>query len=94
MQSRNLGTSLSTGIFYFQGVWSSFFPVYRRLKEELDKKSIGDVKVVTGSMGRDLTRDVNFSNKATGGILIALGIYMAHLREVVFGRTNVSDINV
>ncbi len=78
---------------YFQGVWSSFLPVYKRLKEELGKESIGDVKVVTASIGLSMATDVSFNNKESGGIVITLGVYMAHLAEVVFGRIKPETIH-
>ncbi len=74
-------------------MWASFFPVYKRLKEELDKESIGDVKVVTASIGLGMATDVAVNNKETGGIVITLGVYMAHLAEVVFGRIKPDTIH-
>ena len=78
---------------YFQGLWSSFFPVYRRLKEELGKESIGEVKVVTASIGLSMATDAAVNNKESGGIVITLGAYMAHLAEVVFGRIKPDTIH-
>ncbi len=67
--------------------------MYRRLKEELDQESIGDVKVVTASVGVNLATDVAFNNNETGGTIIELGAYMIHLAEAVFGRTKPETIH-
>ncbi len=66
--------------------------MYRRLKEELDKETIGDVKVVTASIGVNLAMDVAFNNKESG-TFIHLGPYMIHLAEAVFGRTKPETIH-
>lgn len=34
-----------------EGIWSRFFPTYMRLREEIDKGSIGDVLQVFVSFG-------------------------------------------
>jgi dihydrodiol dehydrogenase / D-xylose 1-dehydrogenase (NADP) len=33
--------------FLLEGIWSRFFPVYRHLRRELRKRSIGDVQMIT-----------------------------------------------
>ena len=38
----------------FQGFWSRHFPAFKQLCEEIDKKSIGEVKMITVYHGQDI----------------------------------------
>ncbi len=67
--------------------------MYRRLEEELEKDRIGEVKVVTASVGGNMTNEAAFTNKEFGGIFIGVGVNMAYLAEVVFGRIKPQKIN-
>jgi dihydrodiol dehydrogenase / D-xylose 1-dehydrogenase (NADP) len=39
------------GLFLMEAVWSRFFPAYKRLKEELEKGTVGEILQVLVSFG-------------------------------------------
>jgi predicted dehydrogenase len=40
-----------------QAIWSRFFPAYLKLKEEIEKGTIGEVKQVIAAMGLSFPED-------------------------------------
>ncbi len=79
--------------YILQGILASFFPLYRRLEEELVKERIGDVKVVTASLGADITALPAYTNKKFGGAIMTFGPDMAYLAEVTFGKIKPEKIH-
>lgn len=74
-------------VFLMEGVWSRFFPIYSRVKEEIAKGTIGDVMSVQVSMGfavheRDRTKFRRFG----GGGIYDFGIYPIQFGNWIFGE--------
>ncbi|OXA52541.1 trans-1,2-dihydrobenzene-1,2-diol dehydrogenase [Folsomia candida] len=77
------------GLFLMEGIWSRFFPTYMRLREEIDKGSIGDVLQVFVSFGVPISEVDRIKKKEFGGgSVLDIGIYCVQLAQYVFGGDN------
>ncbi|CAG7826362.1 unnamed protein product [Allacma fusca] len=74
-------------LFLMEAIWSRFFPAYKRLKEELDKGTIGDVLQVIVSFGVKI-EDVDRLRlkELGGGTVLDLGVYCVQFASLVFGE--------
>jgi scyllo-inositol 2-dehydrogenase (NADP+) len=76
-----LTVAKSKNLLFMEGMKPPFFPLYRKLKEQLLTDSIGKVGYVrAGSSVADLSTDhPNFSFNLIGGSIMQIGIYEAFL---------------
>ncbi|KAH8413378.1 hypothetical protein KR009_010476 [Drosophila setifemur] len=73
-------------ILEFPGMWSRFFPSYKRLRELLNSDAIGEVTQVKLQHGFRLAHMERVCCRSLGGsILLDLGIYALQLGQFVFG---------
>jgi len=70
-------------LFLMEAYWSRFFPVYKLLRTELDKGSIGQPKLVQANFGFPLNSDV-LSKELASGTLLGVGCYCTMLSMFVF----------
>ncbi|XP_014662222.1 PREDICTED: trans-1,2-dihydrobenzene-1,2-diol dehydrogenase-like isoform X2 [Priapulus caudatus] len=74
-------------LFLMEGIWSRFFPIYTRIKEEIRKGTIGDVMSVQVSMGFAVhERNRTKFRKFGGGGLYDFGIYPIQFANWVLGK--------
>ncbi|CAH1781193.1 unnamed protein product [Owenia fusiformis] len=72
-------------LFFMEGLWSRFFPVYRQLRHELDTQSLGTVRYLHATLGSPITGVPRLVKKELGGgSLLDLGIYLLQLACFVF----------
>ncbi|XP_074662148.1 trans-1,2-dihydrobenzene-1,2-diol dehydrogenase-like [Tubulanus polymorphus] len=69
--------------FLMEGVWSLFFPAMVRLREELERETVGEPTIVTGHFGMKLDSSVNMYGP-DGGSLIHLGMYLVAFARYIF----------
>ncbi|TWR26472.1 Gfo/Idh/MocA family oxidoreductase [Mucilaginibacter pallidiroseus] len=76
-----LAVAKQTGRLFMEAMKPPFFPLYVKLKEHLEKDTIGKVGYVrAGSSVADISRDhPNFSYELAGGSLMQICIYEAFL---------------
>jgi len=73
-------------LFLMEGIWSRFFPVYKRLKEELDKGTVGEVVQLIVPFCTLLTHKERCSLKELGGgTVLDVGVYCVQFTSFVFG---------
>jgi len=76
----------SKGLFLMEAIWSRFFPAYRRLKEEIEKGSIGKVLQVYASFSVEIAEiDRAKLKELGGGGILDIGIYCVQFALWVFG---------
>lgn len=63
------------GVFLMEACWSRFFPVYRTLKEGLDSKEFGELKVITAHFGNSCLAENRFRPDMGATPLNDIGIY-------------------
>jgi dihydrodiol dehydrogenase / D-xylose 1-dehydrogenase (NADP) len=75
-------------LFLMEAIWSRFFPAYRRLKEELDKGTIGEVLQVVASFGQKIDEIDRLRMKTLGGgTVLDLGVYCVQFASLIFGES-------
>lgn len=84
-----LATARETGRLFMEGMKPPFFPLYRKLKEHLEKDPIGEVGYVrAGSSVAGLGPEhPNFSHAGIGGGIMAIAPYEAFLAVDWLGDT-------
>jgi len=72
-------------LFFMEAIWSRFFPAYLKLKEELEKGTIGEVKQVIVGMGLQFPEE-NWrrSKELGGGTVLDMGTYCCQFATLVF----------
>jgi predicted dehydrogenase len=79
----------STGLFCMEAMWMRFLPAIARLRELLEQKVIGEVRVLCADLGFPARYDPAsrlFDPKRGGGALLDLGVYPLSLASLVLGR--------
>lgn len=72
-------------LFFMEAIWSRFFPAYQRLKEELAKGTIGEVKQVLVTMGIAFDdADWRKDQKQGGGTVLDMGTYTCQFTTLAF----------
>ena len=67
-------------------MWTRFLPPYSYLKQQLDEKTIGDVKVVQATFGLKMDDVPRVSDPKLGGsVLLDIGVYTLNVADMVFG---------
>ena len=77
------------GIFLMEAMWLLFLPVYRQVQRWLDSRKIGDVRLVTSSLGFLARRDLEdrlLNPALAGGTVLDLGVYAMAVSQLVFQR--------
>lgn len=65
-------------LFIMEALWIEFLPAYKKIKEIINNKIIGDIKDITVSYGFDTNDDRKirkFDSNLAGGALLDIGIY-------------------
>lgn len=75
----------SKKLFLMEAIWSRFFPAYLRLREEIEKGTIGDVIQVRVEMGLQFPED-NWrrSKEVGGGTVLDMGTYTTQFATLCF----------
>lgn len=66
-QEEVLNASKINNRFFMEGLWTRFFPSILKLKQELDNKTIGEVKFYNGNFTVPINNVDRLKNKALGG---------------------------
>lgn len=73
-------------VFFMEAIWSRCFPAYHRIKEEIEKGTIGEVIGVTVEFGQPISDRERFRNPSIGGGgLMDIGIYVIQFALMAFG---------
>ena len=75
-------------LFFCEAMWSRFFPCERKVREWLDDKLIGEIRLVSSDFG--FNAPVNpesriFKPELGGGALIDMGVYTIAFATMVYG---------
>ena len=75
-------------VFFLEGMWTRFFPAFRKALEWVRSGRIGEPKVLHAVFGYDATSDKaqwRFQHDMAGGALLDVGIYPLALTFAMFG---------
>ncbi|XP_017889568.1 trans-1,2-dihydrobenzene-1,2-diol dehydrogenase-like [Ceratina calcarata] len=74
-------------LFLMEAIWSRCFPVYERLKKELEKNTVGEIHQVIVPFGFQLTDVERMTSKSLGaGTVLDLGVYGIQFANWVFNN--------
>lgn len=77
------------GLFLMEALWSRYLPVYRQVREWLDARQIGDIRLLTSTFCFRPERDPSdrkFSHELAGGALLDLGVYNVSTSQWAIGN--------
>lgn len=74
-------------VFFMEGIWSQFFPVYAQIRKELSGQRLGTVKLVKAEFCKPSSHVDRIKTKELGGGgCLDRGIYVISLACMVFGE--------
>ncbi|XP_046558506.1 trans-1,2-dihydrobenzene-1,2-diol dehydrogenase-like [Haliotis rubra] len=80
-----LRTAKEKKLFFMEGFWSRFFPVYEKVREELSSNSIGDVVLTQNSFCVNIYNMARVNDKKLGGGgLMDIGCYCVMTADMIF----------
>ena len=69
-----------------EAMWMFFLPPHKRLREEIEKGTLGEVIHVNATLGFDLDLPRILRKDLGGGTTLDLGVYTTYLAHLVFDR--------
>ncbi|XP_071100092.1 trans-1,2-dihydrobenzene-1,2-diol dehydrogenase-like [Haliotis cracherodii] len=80
-----LKTAKEKKLFFMEGFWSRFFPVYEKVREELSSNSIGDIILIQNSFCVNIYDIARINDKRLGGGgLMDIGCYCVMMADMIF----------
>ncbi len=76
-------------LFLMEALWTRFLPVYQQVREWLNQGVIGEIKLLTFTMGFVKEFDAEdrlFNPDLAGGALLDLGVYPISVSQWVYGK--------
>ncbi len=71
-----LDLAKAKGLFFMEAIWSRTFPIYKKLRNLLDNKVVGEPKHVIITFAQEQAPDSRLTRKETGGgTLLDFGVY-------------------
>ena len=84
-----INLSLSKHIFLMEALWTRFLPIYGQVRQWMDAGVIGDIRLVTSTLGFVAVRDLEdrlLNIELAGGTVLDLGVYNTALTQWVFQK--------
>lgn len=85
-------------VFFMEGMWTRFFPAYRKARELIKNGAIGDVIHYYGDFGVRMPSGEEvprlWLNKLGGGAILDLGCYAVNPLSWIFGPKQPKKLNV
>jgi predicted dehydrogenase len=95
-ESRKLfETTRDNSVFLMEALWSRFVPAYQQVREWLDQQVIGEIKLLTSTMGYKKPMDAQsrlFNPALAGGVLLDFGSYPIAISQWILGENPISFI--
>jgi dihydrodiol dehydrogenase / D-xylose 1-dehydrogenase (NADP) len=77
-------------VFLMEALWTRHLPIYQQIREWLDAKSIGDLRLLVSTFGWNVPKagdDRWYSPELAGGTLLDMGVYPIAVSQWVMGQT-------
>ena len=76
-------------VFFMEAMWTRYLPVYRNIRNWLDEKRIGDIRIIEADIciwDKLESEDIRYKPELGGGALLDLGIYPVSLFSFIYGE--------
>ena len=90
---RLINAARANKTFLMEALWSRYLPIHQTIRQWLDDKRIGEVKLLTSTFGIVAHRDPEgrmFNPDLAGGALLDLGVYNISISQWVMGIDPIS----
>lgn len=82
-----IATAKEKNLFLMEAIWSRFTPLYEKMKEEIDKGTIGDIVHIQVNFGADLLNKKRVTTKELGGsVILDIGVYTIQFVTFLLGK--------
>jgi len=84
-----INLSQSKHIFLMEALWTRFLPIYGEVRKWMDAGKIGDIRLVTSTLGFVAVRDLEdrlLNIELAGGTVLDLAVYNTALTQWVFQK--------
>jgi dihydrodiol dehydrogenase / D-xylose 1-dehydrogenase (NADP) len=77
----------SKGVFFMQGVWSRFFPLYEKIRNLKQDGTFGEIRTLNVTFGFNDTELIPRLHEPSlaGGAILDIGVYCVQIASLVFG---------
>ena len=86
-------TARKKKLFVMEALWTRYLPIYNVVRNWLDDKLIGEIKLLTSTFGYAFQRDLKdrkFNHELAGGGLLDLGVYPIAVSQWVLRKNPIS----
>ncbi len=79
----------ANNVFLMEALWTRHLPIYQQIRDWLDAKSIGDLRLLVSNFGWNVPKtgdDRWYSPELAGGTLLDMGVYPIAVSQWVMGQ--------
>ncbi len=77
-------------VFLMEALWTRYLPIYQQIRQWLDAKAIGDLRLLVSTFGINVPKDQAdrwLSPELAGGTLLDMGVYPIAVSQWIMGQT-------
>jgi predicted dehydrogenase len=82
-------TARAHQVFLMEALWTRYLPIYQPVREWLDAKAIGDLRLLVSNFGINIPKDPGerwLNPELAGGTLLDMGVYPIAVSQWVMGQ--------
>jgi predicted dehydrogenase len=86
---RLIETARANKVFLMEALWTRYLPIYQPIREWLDAKAIGDLKLLVSTFGITVPTDQGdrwLNPELAGGTLLDMGVYPIAVSQWIMGQ--------
>ncbi|HTP08993.1 MAG TPA: Gfo/Idh/MocA family oxidoreductase [Anaerolineae bacterium] len=82
-------TARANKVFLMEALWTRYLPIYQQVRQWLDAKVIGDLRLLVSNFGINVPKDEGdrwLNPELAGGTLLDMGVYPIAVSQWIMGR--------
>ncbi len=83
-------TTRANNVFLMEALWTRYLPIYQQVREWLEARLIGDLRLLVSTFGINVSKDQGdrwLNPELAGGTLLDMGVYPIAVSQWVMGQT-------